>query len=94
MVAAGMAAKIRSAGQTLAGADRVHAIAVFFTQSRSSYLAFVPALLVLGFMTERRLIIVGLLSVGLLSPLFLPAIVKDRILYTFNQPEEPADYDW
>lgn len=63
----------------------------FFTQSRSSYLAFVPALLVLGCMTERRLIIVGLLSVALLaSPLFLPQVVKERILYTFNQPEEPG----
>jgi hypothetical protein len=42
-------------------------------------------------MTERRLIIVGLVSVGLLlSPLFLPSIVKQRIVYTFNQPQEPG----
>lgn len=93
MVAAGMAAKIRER-------KSMHLLLLliacmvppfFFTQSRSSYLAFVPALMVLGFMTERRLIIVGLLSVGLLlSPLFLPGIVKQRILYTFNQPEEPG----
>jgi len=63
----------------------------FFTQSRSSYLAFIPACLVLSFMTERRLIIVGLLAIGLLlSPLFLPTVVKQRILHTFNQPEEPG----
>jgi O-antigen ligase len=93
MVAAGMAAKIRErkARHLLLLLIACMLLPFFFTQSRSSYLAFVPALLVLGFMTERRLIIVGLLSVGLLlSPLFLPAIVKYRILYTFNQPEEPG----
>jgi len=93
MVAAGMAAKIRErkARHLLLMLVACMLLPFFFTQSRSSYLAFVPALLVLGFMTERRLIIVGLLSVGLLlSPLFLPAIVKNRILYTFNQPEEPG----
>jgi O-antigen ligase len=93
MVAAGMASKItdRKARHVLLLLLACMLPAFFFTQSRSSYLAFVPALMVLGFMTERRLIIVGLLSVGLmLSPLFLPAIVKDRILYTFNQPEGPG----
>jgi O-antigen ligase len=60
-----------------------------FTQSRSSYLAAVPALLVLGFLTERRLIILGLLAVSLMvSPLFLPKAVKERIMFTFTQPEE------
>jgi len=59
-----------------------------FTQSRSSYLAAVPALLVLGYMTERRLIILGLLAISLMvSPLFLPKAVKDRIMFTFTQPE-------
>jgi len=60
-----------------------------FTQSRTSYLALIPALMVLGFMTDRRLIILGVLIIGLMvSPLFLPSAVKNRILYTFNQPEE------
>jgi O-antigen ligase len=60
-----------------------------FTQSRSSYLAAVPALLVLGYMTDRRLIILGLVVVAfLVSPLFLPKAVKNRIMYTFTQPEE------
>jgi len=63
----------------------------FFTQSRSSYLAFIPAGLFLAFLSERRFVIVGLVCVGLmLSPLFLPEIVKQRISYTFNQPEEPG----
>jgi len=60
-----------------------------FTQSRTSYLAIVPALLVLGYMTDRRLIILGLLVIALgVSPLFLPKAVKNRIMFTFTQPEE------
>ena len=40
-------------------------------------------------MTERRLIILGLLAISLMvSPLFLPKAVKNRIMYTFTQPEE------
>ncbi len=59
-----------------------------FTQSRASYLALVPACLTLGFMLKRRIIIIGLIIISFsLSPLFLPAPVKNRILYTFNQPE-------
>jgi len=60
-----------------------------FTQSRSSYLAAVPALLVLGFMADRRLIILGILAISLMvSPLFLPKAVKNRVMFTFTQPEE------
>jgi O-antigen ligase len=60
-----------------------------FTQSRSSYLAIVPAILVLGYMADRRLIILGLLAVAfMVSPLFLPKAIKNRIMYTFTQPEE------
>jgi O-antigen ligase len=93
MVAAGIAAKVKEpkARHLLLLLIVCLVPPFFFTQSRSSYLAFVPAMMVLGAMTERRLIIVGMLSVGLLlSPLFLPGIVKERILYTFNQPEEPG----
>lgn len=63
----------------------------FFTQSRSSYLAFIPAGFALAFMAERRFVVVGLICIGLMtSPLFLPEVVKRRISYTFNQPEEPG----
>ncbi len=62
-----------------------------FTQSRSSYLAFIPALLTLGLMLEKRVIMVGLILIALVvSPLFLPAAVKDRILFTFTQREHPG----
>jgi O-antigen ligase len=58
-----------------------------FTQSRSSYLALIPACLVLGLMMKRRVIVLGVLTLFfILSPLFLPSAVKQRILYTFNQP--------
>lgn len=60
-----------------------------FTQSRTSYLALIPALAVLGFMADRRMIILGILIVAfLVSPLFLPKAVKNRIMFTFTQPEE------
>jgi O-antigen ligase len=60
-----------------------------FTQSRSSFVAFIPACVVLGFFSERRLIIMGLIVIAfLLSPLLLPSSVKQRIMFTFTQPEE------
>jgi hypothetical protein len=59
-----------------------------FTQSRSSYLAFIPACLTLGLMADKRIIILALLALAfLVSPLFLPLPVKNRIMYTFTQPE-------
>ena len=60
-----------------------------FTQSRSSYLAFIPTCLVLGLLVRQKVIVVGVLLIALLlSPLFLPSLVKERILHTFKQPEE------
>jgi len=91
MVAAGLLAKTNSSKhkQILAVILLCLIPPFLFTQSRSSYLAAVPALLVLGYMTDRRLIILGLLVVALMiSPLFLPKAVKNRIMFTFTQPEE------
>ncbi len=60
-----------------------------FTQSRASYLGLIVACFVIGMLTRHRIIITGFLaSALLLSPLFLPQEVKDRILYTFTQPQE------
>ena len=43
----------------------------------------------LGMMTKRKVVVVGLISIVLiLSPLLLPKSVKDRVLFTFTQPEE------
>jgi hypothetical protein len=64
---------------------------LLFTRSRSSYLALIPACLVLGLLLRHRIIIISLMAVALLlSPLFLPSTVKDRILFTFTQ-EEASD---
>jgi len=60
-----------------------------FTQSRASYLGLIVTVFVIGLSTRHRLVISGILTVILLSsPLLLPQEVKDRILYTFTQPEE------
>jgi len=64
-----------------------------FTLSRSSYLAFIPAFLVLMLMAEKRVIFVGLILISLaLSPFFLPAEVKNRISFTFTQREHPGQH--
>ena len=60
-----------------------------FAQSRSSYLAVVPMLVVLGYLMHKRVIIIGIMVLGLLvSPLFLPQSVKDRVLFTFTQQQQ------
>ncbi|MBU0985944.1 MAG: O-antigen ligase family protein [Proteobacteria bacterium] len=60
-----------------------------FTQSRSSYLALIPACLVLALMSEKRVIAVSMILIFLtISPFLLPAAVKNRILFTIKQPEE------
>jgi O-antigen ligase len=62
-----------------------------FTQSRSSYLGLLPVCLILGLFSKRRIIIMGMLIISfLMSPLFLPSQVKDRILFTISQPEAPG----
>lgn len=60
-----------------------------FTQSRASFLALIPASMTLSLMVKRRMLILGLLIISMiLSPLFLPDSVKNRVLYTFTQAEE------
>jgi hypothetical protein len=60
-----------------------------FTQSRSSYLGLVPVFFILGLLTTRKIIVFCILAVAfILSPIFLPSQVKNRILYTFSQTEE------
>ena len=60
-----------------------------YTESRASYLAAFFGFWILVVMQERRLFLLIMVMVGVaLSPLFLPTQVKERILYTFQQPEE------
>ncbi len=59
------------------------------TQSRSSYLAALPVVFLLAFMSDKRRFIIPLVIIGLIvSPLFLPSAVKERITYTFSQRRE------
>jgi O-antigen ligase len=61
---------------------------LLFTRSRSSYIAVIPAFFTLGLLLRHRVIILGLMAAALLlSPIFLPSAVKDRILFTFTQEE-------
>jgi len=66
-----------------------------FTESRASYLGFVPMVFVLALMMEKRALIIGATVIlMLLSPLVLPSEVKERVLYTFNQPREPGQIEF
>ena len=91
-VAAGLLAKIKDKRTKLFLVLLILCILPPFllTQSRASYLGAVPACLSFGFLVDRRFLLVsGLMMVMLLSPLLLPNVVKDRIAFTFNQPDHP-----
>ena len=61
-------------------------IPFLFTQSRTSYLAFFPMLLVFVWLSEKRKpIVLFLLFIVTLLPLMAPQEVKDRVAYTFTQ---------
>jgi len=61
-------------------------IPFLFTQSRASYLAFIPMISVFAWLSEKRkLVIVSLLFLALFLPLTAPQKVRDRIAYTFSQ---------
>ncbi len=60
-----------------------------FTESRSSYLAFVVMMgLFILFSRQRRLLLGACLVAATLLPFVLPASVINRVTYTFAQPKE------
>ena len=66
-------------------------IPFLFTESRASYLAFFPMLLVFAWLSEKRkVIIISLLFIGALFPLIAPQKVRDRITFTFTQSPHPT----
>ncbi|MFP4475047.1 MAG: O-antigen ligase family protein [Desulfatibacillaceae bacterium] len=68
--------------------------ALLFTESRSSYLAVIPAYMVFMALAKKKYIFVGLLAVALaISPLILPERVKERTLYTFQQAEHEGQME-
>jgi hypothetical protein len=64
-------------------------ISLLYTQSRASYLAVIPAYLVFSLFSRRRFyLIAGLIITLVLSPFIIPRVAKERIAFTFVQPEE------
>ena len=61
-------------------------IPLLYTQSRSSYLAAIPAVLTFLWLSKRKQWIPpALLLVALLLPFMAPKVTKDRVSYTFTQ---------
>jgi O-antigen ligase len=90
-VTAGMSSRTKDlkAKVVLGGLVMAILLPYLYTESRSSYVAFVPTYITLALMCKRRVLLIGLLAIGLLlSPFLLPSNVIDRVLYTFTQPEQ------
>ena len=63
-----------------------------YTQSRSSYLALAPAMLVFLWLSEKKMgIIVAILLLGISLPFITPKIAKERLSYTFTQGKNRLD---
>ncbi len=64
-------------------------ISLLYTQSRASYLAVLPSYLTLSLFSRRRFYLMAALIVALaLGPFIVPRVAKERIAFTFVQPEE------
>lgn len=64
-------------------------IALLFTLSRSSYLAFTAMFFALIIFSEKKWPMLAILAFALvLSPYALPKSVKERVFFTFMQPKE------
>jgi O-antigen ligase len=63
-------------------------VSLLYTQSRASYLAVIPAYLTFSLLSRRRFyLIAGLIITLALSPVIIPRVAKERIAFTFKQPE-------
>jgi len=68
------------------------AIPLLYTQSRSSYLAIIPAMLVFVWLSEKRQwVFISLIAVILMLPFVAPDEAKERISYTFEQGKTRKD---
>lgn len=62
-------------------------LSLLYTQSRASYLALIPAYMVVSLLGRRRFyLIAGVIIALALSPLIIPHVAKERIAETFTQP--------
>ncbi len=60
-----------------------------FTESRSSYLSFVVAILFFIFLSRKKFLLITSCLVGIaILPFILPQNVIDRVMFTFNQSKQ------
>jgi O-Antigen ligase len=73
----------------LAGLLLMIVVTLAYTESRSSYLAFLVMIALFTLLSERKVLLItgGLLALAL-SPFVFPQTVIDRVAYTFSQPKE------
>ena len=86
-ITAGLASEARQAGVRLAGAGLVVLMLVPFayTLSRTSYLALIPATLMLVAFSSKRALLIPVVVLTLLAvPYFAPKVVVQRVHYTFK----------
>ena len=68
------------------------AIPLFYTQSRTSYLAAIPSLLTFLYLSKKRAWVLAAVFLIVLSlPYVTPRIAKERISYTFTQGLDRTD---
>jgi O-antigen ligase len=87
-IATGLALMLESPRNRLVAFSLVilFSIPLLYTQSRSSYLAAIPAVLSFLWLSKRKQWIPPvLLLVALLLPFMAPKVTKDRVSYTFTQ---------
>jgi len=60
-----------------------------FTESRSSYLSFIVAMVCFLFFSRKKTLLIFLALIGLaLAPIVLPQNVINRVMFTFNQTQQ------
>lgn len=67
---------------------------LLFTQSRTSYLAAIPAIFTLAMFSNKRFIAISLVIFSIiLSPFLLPTAAKERVAFTFKQTKEAGQIE-
>lgn len=69
----------------------VFAVPLLYTQSRSSYIALVPAMIPLMVLSPKKQWIIGIVLVGLALPFIIPEQARERVMYTFVQGKMRQD---
>ena len=63
-------------------------IPILFTQSRATWMSFVPLYIALLILSQRRLVLIGtLIALVVMAPFIMPEAVKNRVRYTFSEEQ-------